>query len=172
MLSEQKKGSCLVARAVPPVLASSMDRDLSDIMEKLTLGESTAQRKADKVANNVSPSDFVSLQSIRSSALAHKTATTSKFCGNGPSLFNDLINKDEGTLNGEVDLELEEKARGDKSCIENDQRKNGLEKMRNSDLLSRGPVKNVRLPQNHHPYSMSKIFTRKKRCKIYDILNS
>ncbi|KAK6026142.1 ankyrin repeat protein [Ostertagia ostertagi] len=158
MSSEQNRGACLVARAVPPVLASFTAQDMSDRLEKLTINDSTTQRKIDKIANNVSPSDFVSLQSIRSSALARKTATSSKFCSSGPSLFNDLLNKDHGDVtNGKVDTSKEIAGR-EKAKDESDHGGNNeAEKTKENDLLSRGPVKNVRSSQGHHPYSISPI---------------
>ncbi|KHJ98658.1 ankyrin repeat protein [Oesophagostomum dentatum] len=120
----KKGGGCLVARAVPLPLGGTATQDLAERMEQLVIEDTTSQKKIDKVANNISPSDFVTLQSIRSSALARKTATTSKFCSGGPMLFNDLLNKD-------PDEE--------------------------GDLLSRGPVKNVRAPQAHHPYNVGSL---------------
>uniref|UniRef100_A0A1I7X2V2 ANK_REP_REGION domain-containing protein n=1 Tax=Heterorhabditis bacteriophora TaxID=37862 RepID=A0A1I7X2V2_HETBA len=97
MAPEPKKGDCLVSRAVPCVLSNSA-QELAEKLEQLTVEETTSEKKLQKVANNISPSDFVTLQSIRSSALARKTNTTSKFSRGGPALFNDLLNKDDTSI--------------------------------------------------------------------------
>ncbi|RCN52583.1 ankyrin repeat protein [Ancylostoma caninum] len=130
-------------------------------MEQLVIEDTNTQRKIDKVANNISPSDFVTLQSIRSSALARKTATTSKFCSGGPALFNDLLNKEpdeevapiKSDKVKEADKKEEKKETVEKPR-EGSSEKSEKEKPKEGDLLSRGPVKNVRPPQGHHPYSI------------------
>ncbi|EYC35703.1 hypothetical protein Y032_0997g3340 [Ancylostoma ceylanicum] len=161
MPPEPKKGGCLVARAVPLPLGGAATTDLADRMEQLVIEDTSSQRKIDKVANNISPSDFVTLQSIRSSALARKTATTSKFCSGGPALFNDLLNKEpdeepapvKSDKVKEADKNEEKKEEAEKPN-ESSSEKSEKEKPKEGDLLSRGPVKNVRPPQGHHPYSI------------------
>ncbi|VDM76775.1 unnamed protein product [Strongylus vulgaris] len=160
MPPEPKKGGCLVARAVPLPLGGSATQDLADRMEQLIIEDTNSQRKIDKVANNISPSDFVTLQSIRSSALARKTATTSKFCSSGPMLFNDLLNKDPDEQ--EVPLKKNDKVKEsvkkkEDKAVEKERKSSSSEEkeqLKEGDLLSRGPVKNVRPPQTHHPYSI------------------
>ncbi|CAJ0608748.1 unnamed protein product [Cylicocyclus nassatus] len=159
MPPEPKKGGCLVARAVPLPLGGSATQDLTDRMEQLIIGDTNSQRKIDKVANNISPSDFVTLQSIRSSALARKTATTSKFCSSGPMLFNDLLNKDpeEEATPKKSDKQKESVKRKDDKAAEKEEKSDDVkdkDQPKEGDLLSRGPVKNVRPPQAHHPYSI------------------
>ncbi|VDL70751.1 unnamed protein product [Nippostrongylus brasiliensis] len=159
MAAEQKIGGCLVARAVPLTLDGAVTQDVTDMMEHLVIDEPTNQRKIDKVANNISPSDFVTLQSIRSSALARKTATTSKFCSGGPALFNDLLNKEPEPLRSQKDEKPSAKQSSTKK--ENIEalkdKDNEPEKEEENELLSRGPVKNVRAPQGHHPYNVGQI---------------
>ncbi|KAK5972346.1 ANK repeat-containing protein nipk-1 [Trichostrongylus colubriformis] len=159
MSSENNKGACLVARAIPLILASSTAQDVSDKMEKLSINDSTIQRRIDKVANNISPSDFVTLQSIRSSALARKTATTSKFCSGGASLFDDLLNKDHKDIsNGKEDVDPEEKNKEEKPCSDSEHKgKDEIEKITDGELLSRGPVRNVRAARGRPPYSIGQI---------------
>ncbi|XGW22482.1 hypothetical protein V3C99_005033 [Haemonchus contortus] len=157
MSSSKDKGTCLVARAIPVKIANPAVMDICDGMAKLDFDDSFVQRKADKVANNINPSDFVALQSIRSSALARKTATTSKFCGGRPSLFEDLLNKDYDISKEKLDADSEEN-REEKSCDENGRNENtGEEKIDKGELLSRGPVKNARPSHGDRPYTIGKI---------------
>ncbi|KAJ1359310.1 hypothetical protein KIN20_018003 [Parelaphostrongylus tenuis] len=160
MSSEPKKGDCLVARAVPLPLVGAVTQDLADDMGQLIIDETNTQKKLDKVANNISPSDFVTLQSIRSSALARKTATTWKFCSDGPALFNDLLNKD---LDEGVEKKTDVKCKGESNpesnvIVEVEESGKTVEHEKlNGDLLPRGPVKNVKLPKAHHPYNFGAI---------------
>ncbi|KAL6724326.1 hypothetical protein Aduo_019223 [Ancylostoma duodenale] len=158
MPPEPKKGGCLVARAVPLPLGGAATTDLADRMEQLVIEDTNTQRKIDKVANNISPSDFVTLQSIRSSALARKTATTSKFCSGGPALFNDLLNKEPdeevAPVKSDKVKEVDKKEEKKKAAEKPSECSSEKEKPKEGDLLSRGPVKNVRPPQGHHPYSI------------------
>lgn len=103
--------SCLVARAVPGSLpptnnenalmtaANSVDA-LTDNLKKLTVQNSTSvsasntsgtTKKSSRTGDTITPADFVTLQSLRSSALAKKTNTTSKFGRDGANLFADLL---------------------------------------------------------------------------------
>ena len=58
----------------------------------LVSGAVCAPKKPSKTAD---PADFVTLQSLRSSALARKTNTTSKFGRDGAALFADLLHGDD-----------------------------------------------------------------------------
>ncbi|VDO67909.1 unnamed protein product [Haemonchus placei] len=171
MSSGQDKGTCLVARAIPPKIANSAIMDISDKVPQIISNPVIIQRFISQVANNINPSDFVALQSIRSSALARKTATTSKFCGGRPSLFEDLLNKDyvstfyiflvqlefthllvslhpyQDILKGKLDADSEQN-KEEKSCDENGQ------KMDKGKLLPRGPVKNARFSHGDRPYTI------------------
>lgn len=159
MTSETKKGDCLVARAVPLPLGGAITQDLVEHMGQLIIDETNTQKKLDKVANNISPSDFVTLQSIRSSALARKTATTWKFCSGGPALFNDLLNKDsDEEVEKKIDVKYEGESNTESKVIaEVESEKNGEFEKLNGDLLPRGPVKNVKLPKTHHPYNFGAV---------------
>jgi hypothetical protein len=104
MSSADKESSCLVARAVPCAVPSQplyepkieekpkdSDTDaLADSLRKLNVNSTTttSNKKSAAIAD---PGDFVTLQSLRSSALARKTNTTSKFGRDGASLFADLL---------------------------------------------------------------------------------
>uniref|UniRef100_A0A0K0D261 ANK_REP_REGION domain-containing protein n=1 Tax=Angiostrongylus cantonensis TaxID=6313 RepID=A0A0K0D261_ANGCA len=155
MTSEPKKGDCLVARAVPLSLGGAVTQELADHMEQLIIDETNTQKKLDKVANNISPSDFVTLQSIRSSALARKTATTWKFCSGGPALFNDLLNKEPDDK--KTDAKAGENNAESKVIVEVEAEKTAEQGRLDGDLLSRGPVKNVKLPKTHHPYNFGAV---------------
>ncbi|KAK0397534.1 hypothetical protein QR680_002159 [Steinernema hermaphroditum] len=93
MSSQSSSGTCLVARAAPCSIPQEPAADrLSDALKGLSIKEAPVKPK--KYARNVdgiSPSDYVSLQSLRSSALARKTNTTSKFVRDGANLFSDLL---------------------------------------------------------------------------------
>lgn len=99
--------SVLVARAAPcalapiePKILDSTKKDektndtdsLVNNFTKLSVNSTTTVKKPIKVAD---PADFVTLQSLRSSALARKTNTTSKFGRDGANLFADLLATDE-----------------------------------------------------------------------------
>ncbi|KJH48731.1 ankyrin repeat protein [Dictyocaulus viviparus] len=160
MTPEPKKENCLVARAVPLPISASATQDLVGHMEQLVIDDTNPQHKLNKVPNNISPSDFVTLQSIRSSALARKTATTSKLCSGGSALFNDLLNKEphEETKSKKSDSISELKIDAKKKAVAGIKSEEPLElEDPKGDLLSRGPVKNVRLPQMHHPYNLGLI---------------
>jgi hypothetical protein len=96
--------SVLVARAAPcaiptPVepkieLTKKDEKETDSLVNNFTKlsVNSTTVKKPIKVAD---PADFVTLQSLRSSALARKTNTTSKFGRDGANLFADLLATDE-----------------------------------------------------------------------------
>uniref|UniRef100_A0A1I8A329 ANK_REP_REGION domain-containing protein n=1 Tax=Steinernema glaseri TaxID=37863 RepID=A0A1I8A329_9BILA len=94
MSSQSSSGTCLVARAAPCAIPQEPTTErLTDALKGLTIKEAPVN-KPKKYARNVdgiSPSDYVSLQSLRSSALARKTNTTSKFVRDGANLFSDLL---------------------------------------------------------------------------------
>lgn len=83
--------SCLVARAVPCAVpaapAIDLEKDiLSESFKKLTVNAGENVKKSD-----MSPADFVNLQNMRSSALARKTNTSTKFSSDNETLFDDLL---------------------------------------------------------------------------------
>lgn len=111
MSSEDKTdSSCLVARAVPCALPSKpaypidnestkeekscndTDSLVSNFLKLNVNSSTTTVKKPVRVAD---PGDFVVLQSLRSSALARKTNTTSKFGRDGANLFADLLSNDD-----------------------------------------------------------------------------
>lgn len=51
-------------------------------------------KKSNRCPERISPSEFVTLQRLRSSALACRTSTTIKTSRNNDTLFDDLINND------------------------------------------------------------------------------
>ncbi|CAD6185030.1 unnamed protein product [Caenorhabditis auriculariae] len=168
MTSNSPKGACLVARAVPTQLPADATDQLTDRLEQLSVEEAINQKKIAKVANNVTPSDFVTLQSIRSSALARKTNTTFKFSRGGPALFADLLNKD-----AQKDEPKDNKPDGEKAETKEKDEKDGKSsddkededsekseektEAEDGELLSRGPVRNVRASHAHHPYHVGGI---------------
>lgn len=91
----------LVARAVPCALpvsdALKNDDSLVEDLKKLSLQNGTSHKSKEKKSlrtmDTISPADYVTLQSLRSSALARKTNTTSKFTRNGANLFADLLDE-------------------------------------------------------------------------------
>lgn len=106
MTSIDSGGACLVARAMPSLPKETTNADnLADQLSKLAVAEPTADEPKKKQTtlaaassratkfDRISPSDFVALQSIRSSALARKTNTTSKFGRAGSALFGELLSK-------------------------------------------------------------------------------
>ncbi|KAI6176905.1 Nuclear factor NF-kappa-B subunit [Aphelenchoides bicaudatus] len=173
--------SCLVARAAPCALpAAPVEPKLNDLTKdekksndtdslinnftKLSVNATTIKKPV-KVAD---PADFVTLQSLRSSALARKTNTTSKFGRDGANLFADLLATDEDEKPAqpfaekkaeEKEAKPKEETKGDETpkvekpeFKEEKENKEGDEKDE-SDLLSRGPVRVARSNVAYHPYS-------------------
>uniref|UniRef100_A0A8R1XU63 ANK_REP_REGION domain-containing protein n=1 Tax=Onchocerca volvulus TaxID=6282 RepID=A0A8R1XU63_ONCVO len=118
----------------------------------------------------ISPSEFVTLQRLRSSVLAHRTSTTIK-TSNG-TLFDDLINSDAAERNKEknkktnsddAEIVLSEKALiASPSRVKNDEKHAVVEKAKEPSveksvvLLARGPVRNLRNTiVGHAPYTSS-----------------
>lgn len=78
-----------------PALSDALSKQLAalSVTDKY---ENVRQAKNKTVAlEKISPSDFVSLQRLRSSALACKTSTTTKNCLDAVTLFNDLVNRNQ-----------------------------------------------------------------------------
>lgn len=114
-MSSEKSGTCLVARAIPSKIpAKEVKPDEADILvegiKKMTVSVKspttktspiqtattvTKERKSLRAGDAISPTDFITLQSLRSSALAKKTNTTSKFGRDGANLFADLLATDD-----------------------------------------------------------------------------
>ncbi|KAI6240935.1 Nuclear factor NF-kappa-B subunit [Aphelenchoides fujianensis] len=144
--NEPGTGSCLVARAMPCTVSPAPIRDLDAIIAKSEPskeGKSKAAESADALAESLrklsmnsnsssltmlsgskkspkaaDPADFVTLQSLRSSALARKTNTTSKFGRDGAALFADLLhNEKEEKAAAEV-KEVEKKPEEEKKADE------------------------------------------------------
>ena len=103
--------TCLVARAMPCALPISqsikaeLNEDaLVEDLQKLSLQKQNGsslkhkEKKTVRTMDAISPADFVTLQSLRSSALARKTNTTSKFARDGANLFADLLAEDKPKL--------------------------------------------------------------------------
>ncbi|CAI5454886.1 unnamed protein product [Caenorhabditis angaria] len=150
-MTTPKKGDCLVARAVnPPSYVATSDDNITKLLENLSIEEAAAHKRKYEAKNSVSPADFVTLQSIRSSALARKTNTTSKFTRGGIALYADLLNVDTKKEQKNKDKNKENANDKDKKDEEKDEPKDG-------DLLSRGPVKNERVFAGHHPYNHANI---------------
>jgi hypothetical protein len=98
-----------VARAVPCALPSKQitildfnepkkgSKDADSLVNSfLKLSINSANLAATiKASRDSDPADFLTLQSLRSSALAHKTNTTTKFGRNGANLFADLLANDD-----------------------------------------------------------------------------
>jgi len=138
---------------------------------KLSVNSSTTTtvKKPVRVAD---PADFVTLQSLRSSALARKTNTTSKFGRDGANLFADLLaneeeekpaqpanekKSDEETKEEQPKEDTkEEESPKDKKAESKEEKENTKDaKDEEGDLLSRGPVRAVRNNVAYHPYSGS-----------------
>ncbi|CAJ0584390.1 unnamed protein product, partial [Mesorhabditis spiculigera] len=167
-------GGCLVARAVPCALPrAANDDDLTAQLEQLSVNDAKDQEKKKqqrKEINNISPADYVTLQSIRSSALAKKTNTTSKFGRGGAALFADLLNKGEDKeekKEAKKDVKKEEEKNeepvGDKKKEDDDEKKTDdkeedeekkekTEEGEEGELLARGPVRSGHAAYGHHPY--------------------
>jgi len=180
--SDKPDSSCLVARAVPHALPSQQictlepknnskdkskeekndtDSLVSNFIKLSVNKNQTTTKKPVKVAD---PVDFVTLQSLRSSALARKTNTTSKFGRHGANLFADLLsNEEEEQKPVEKIAEKEEKKDEKIEVAENKVEKVTEEKPteekdnkeKEDELLSRGPVRTARSNVNYHPYSGS-----------------
>ncbi|TMS37075.1 hypothetical protein L596_004088 [Steinernema carpocapsae] len=93
MSSQSSSGTCLVARAAPCTIPQEPSTErITDALRGLSIKEAPVkQKKHARNVDGISPSDYVSLQSLRSSALARKTNTTSKFVRDGANLFSDLL---------------------------------------------------------------------------------
>ncbi|CAB3399307.1 unnamed protein product [Caenorhabditis bovis] len=174
MSTESPKGDCLVARAVPLMDPAEQ---LSQHLEKLRIEEANRRKNLKyEAVNSVSPADFVTLQSIRSSALARKTNTTSKLSRNGPALLGDLLNthaikgdkkqtKSAGEKNEKTTTTDENSnERNDEKNIEGGRKRDSKKDIKekraeeiDSDLLSRGPVRHVRPSPPTHPYHYGQI---------------
>ncbi|KAI6235426.1 Nuclear factor NF-kappa-B subunit [Aphelenchoides besseyi] len=206
--NEPDSGSCLVARAMPCTVSPAPVRDLdlaivtddaskgdkskiestadalADSLRKLTMNSTSASltftsmsKKSPKAAD---PADFVTLQSLRSSALARKTNTTSKFGRDGAALFADLLQNEKeekettaAETTKKVEKQDEPKDKDRKSSDDVAEKENQKEKVEKSNvdekiegklkdgekaegsddyLLSRGPVRASRANTNFHPY--------------------
>lgn len=91
-------GTCLVARAMPCTLPpSDAGICIADKLNTMSVNDkptetNSIKKKNKRLVDDISPADFVTLQTLRSSALARKTNTTSKNNRGGAVLFSDLIN--------------------------------------------------------------------------------
>ncbi|KHN86230.1 Nuclear factor NF-kappa-B subunit [Toxocara canis] len=176
-------GTCLVARAMPCALPPGGGSNcLADKLSALSVSDKptdTTRKKNNRLVDGISPADFVTLQSLRSSALARKTNTTSKIGRGGAVLFSDLINnrdrkKVEGKDNKQPSKEgVEKKKEADEANTEGikknepekedetkdtnktEKGKDGKEEEHDDELLSRGPVRSSRTSLAHHPYTKS-----------------
>uniref|UniRef100_A0A9J2Q0L7 ANK_REP_REGION domain-containing protein n=1 Tax=Ascaris lumbricoides TaxID=6252 RepID=A0A9J2Q0L7_ASCLU len=180
-------GTCLVARAMPCTLPpSDAGICIADKLNTMSVNDkptetNSIKKKNKRLVDDISPADFVTLQTLRSSALARKTNTTSKNNRGGAVLFSDLINnrdrkkddgkstnqfsdkdmkKKESVSEGEIGnkkaheiLNEEEKKDGNKIEKAKCQEKNDAEDEQSDELLSRGPVRSSRTPLAHHPYT-------------------
>uniref|UniRef100_A0A914DIV6 Uncharacterized protein n=1 Tax=Acrobeloides nanus TaxID=290746 RepID=A0A914DIV6_9BILA len=129
------------------------------------------ERRSLRAGDAISPTDFITLQSLRSSALARKTNTTSKFARDGANLFADLLATDE-----KEEKPVEQKPTPETDSQENDKKEHKAEKSeakkdgkttetkesentendeKSSELLARGPIKAARMPTTYQPYSSS-----------------
>ncbi|CAJ0938361.1 unnamed protein product, partial [Mesorhabditis belari] len=163
------EGGCLVARAVPCALPKTQvnDEDITSKLEKLSVNDIPEEEKKKqhrKEINNISPADYVTLQSIRSSALAKKTNTTSKFGRGGAALYADLLNKSEEKKEGKEEDEKNKKIPVEKAedveklkNKENDEKKDDDKEESDGELLPRGPVRSAHVPYAHHPYMYGSI---------------
>ncbi|GMT36748.1 hypothetical protein PFISCL1PPCAC_28045, partial [Pristionchus fissidentatus] len=109
------------------------------------------------------PADFLTLQSIRSSALAKKTNTTLKFGKGSATLMNDLLNlPDEEKKNIDIakkDEKVEQKEKEEKPEEKSEKKEeeevnNIKEEEEDAELISRGPVRAARQSAVHHPYNI------------------
>ncbi|CAD5215704.1 unnamed protein product [Bursaphelenchus okinawaensis] len=165
--------SCLVARAVP--VPHKKKTDIVDVeeclIESMTKMTVNPEKKlsGSKKANDINPADFVQLQNLRSSALARKTNTTTKFSKDSDSLFDDLLLKDTTDKISKISLKkkppvekVEKEQQDDKKAEEKKENKETKEestkdkeeqkKSDKEDLLSRGPVRTSRPNTQFHPY--------------------
>jgi hypothetical protein len=179
----------LVARAMPGALPKENKPDdaeiLAESLKKMTVSvksptNKTApiptttiskERRSLRAGDAISPTDFITLQSLRSSALARKTNTTSKFARDGANLFADLLATDE-----KEEKPVEQKSKPETDSQENDKKEDKAEKSeakkdgkttetkesendendeKSSELLARGPIKAARMPTTYQPYSSS-----------------
>uniref|UniRef100_A0A1I7ST59 ANK_REP_REGION domain-containing protein n=1 Tax=Bursaphelenchus xylophilus TaxID=6326 RepID=A0A1I7ST59_BURXY len=155
--------SCLVARAVPVPAKKTIDvidseESLIENMSKMSVNPEK-KLSASKRVNDLNPADFVQLQNLRSSALARKTNTTTKFSKDSDSLFDDLLLKDTTTLMSKISLKKvsAEKATGKENSDKKEKKDEKEEKVNEDkeskqDLLSRGPVRTSRPNLQFHPY--------------------
>ncbi|KAE9550643.1 hypothetical protein FO519_006137 [Halicephalobus sp. NKZ332] len=162
----------LVARAVPCALPASdalkNDDGLVEDLKKLSIQSSTPhkkEKKAMRTMDTISPADYVTLQSLRSSALARKTNTTSKFTRDGANLFADLLQTDEPLKKEEKEKKTENsESDGEKTPTEcssepestNKAEEKETEENSDGELLPRGPVRSTRTPVAFHPYGGNK----------------
>jgi outer membrane biosynthesis protein TonB len=179
--------STLVARAMPCALPASQSINgaeaLIEDLKKLSLNKQNIppskpkEKKTMRTMDAISPADFVTLQSLRSSALARKTNTTSKFARDGANLFADLLAEEKPTVPEKKEAAIEEKAVEEKKEVaekkeevkvdeEKKSEKKDAEKKETTDekekaekkdesegeLISRGPVRTTRTPMTFHPY--------------------
>lgn len=153
MSAEAKNGACLVARAVPCSHPGSAE-DAANLLEQLTLGDKTDNKRNEKETPSTSPSDFVTLQSIRSSLVAKKTNTSSKFSWGSSDLYSDLLNKEKKERKEdkpEKKAEAKDKEDAKKEVKKEDSQEKD-EESTDGELLSRGPVRHERYHNYPHPY--------------------
>jgi len=182
----------LVARAVPCALPAQPICTLEPQLDSKDKQSKDEKNEADSLANSFTklsvnntmkkpvkvadPADFVTLQSLRSSALARKTNTTSKFGRHGANLFADLLSNDEEKK--PVDDKVVEEKPSEKvveekivekvdkveekpteKVVEEESSKKSEDKdekeNKEEELLSRGPVRTARSGANFHPYAGS-----------------
>jgi hypothetical protein len=123
--------TCLVARAMPCTLPASqaIKSDLNGAealvneIKRLSLNkqQKPKDKKTTRSMDAISPADFVTLQSLRSSALARKTNTTSKFARDGANLFADLLAEEKPKPAEKKETTVEKKATEEKK--ETDEKK-------------------------------------------------
>ncbi|KAL3095286.1 hypothetical protein niasHS_007385 [Heterodera schachtii] len=165
---------CLVARAIPLKTVSSDGKDqivavnsLAAHLDSLSLGLKQSKNETEKKGEesrkkmreeaNISPADHLALQSLRSSALARKTNTTTKLTRDCRKLFADLMMGEEDGEERQKKSnekkekskmkEADEKKKEQANCEKKEQKKeekggeNGRERGSGAELMARGPIR-------------------------------
>ncbi|MCP9265958.1 Nuclear factor NF-kappa-B subunit [Dirofilaria immitis] len=146
---------------------------LSIAVKQLRPGDPHPCIKTSRYPERISPSEFVTLQRLRSSTLACRTSTTIKTSRNNGILFDDLLNNDAAEINkekykkktngGNAEIVLSEKALvPSPSKVKDDEKHVVVKKAEKPSseksvvLRARGPVRNLRSTVvGHAPYTSS-----------------
>uniref|UniRef100_A0AC35U6F7 ANK_REP_REGION domain-containing protein n=1 Tax=Rhabditophanes sp. KR3021 TaxID=114890 RepID=A0AC35U6F7_9BILA len=198
-VENMNKESLLVSRKAPSMVRTDINVEqnfekITDELASLTIaakssGLSSSNKqtvpsedvKKNSTCDQITPSAFVTLESLRSTALAKKTKTSFKFSRDSDTLFDDLladdvttvnkapasvkkpivVKKDTNTVGNEENIESQKTQRSDavnKDDENKEEKDNKEEKCEDGpkevELLSRGPVRPTRQPQGstYHPY--------------------